>query len=186
MGPSWALCMGGGRAPRGEGAEGWALTSEGPGLCVCVQRLGVRPWAAPLAVLSFLSLSLKLAVRGAPPAECGGCERRELERRAFAHHWASDRVQEAFSAALVFVMHVEDCDSRGACGRWPSWSCSSGTGVDRGGTGSPSVRGKVVQGKAVVLHWARCLQGDGLVLQLTERSISMYDEMALSLWYLRR
>lgn len=40
--------------------------------------------------------------------------------------------------------------------------------------------GKVVQGKAVVLHWARCLQGDGLVLQLTERSISMYDEMALT------
>lgn len=149
--------MGGGRAPRGEGAEGWALTSEGPGLCVCVQRLGVRPWAAPLAVLSFMSLSLKLAVRGAPPAECGGCERRELERRAFTQRWASDHVQEAFSAALVFVMHVEDCDSRGACGRWPSWSCSSGTGVDCGGTGSPSVRldcagkGRAGKGRGIAL-----------------------------------
>ena len=32
----WALTSEGRESPRSEGAEGWALTSEGPGLWVCV------------------------------------------------------------------------------------------------------------------------------------------------------
>lgn len=70
--------------PRGvRGPRAGRSRLEGPGLCVCVQRLGVRPWAAPLAVLELLVSVFKAGRKRGTSCRVWGLERERAERRAF-------------------------------------------------------------------------------------------------------